>query len=285
MISTKLFSKAINACINRIKQLTKKEQSETADIVVEPPKTATMFTEEVSSMSREEREERFFYWLDNDYIPDRMKNFVNVELSFVDRKNVLHKLELLVFPDYLTIGTDDDHMIVPLWPLTAQRIADKWDCVLPTTKLVSKLWNAAPGKVPPQPWGPPYGAEMMSTDRINKHNKRVDETMLKLHIDRSKLVAGHKKDTVITNKLIQYYNKVAIFGWHQLNGIPIQPLYLGHINRYGDYSGGIRLISLNCTLDGQRDRLDRIMKDPILSVGVSAEGPLQLIRQPGVEKP
>jgi len=37
-------------------------------------------------------------------------------------------------------------------------------------------------------------------------------------------------------------NRVAIYGWHKMDGIPIQPLYTGHINWYVDYSHGIRLV-------------------------------------------
>ena len=35
-------------------------------------------------------------------------------------------------------------------------------------------------------------------------------------------------------------NRVAIYGWHYLNGQPIQPTYAGHVDWYIDYSHGIR---------------------------------------------
>ncbi len=39
-----------------------------------------------------------------------------------------------------------------------------------------------------------------------------------------KLIAGHKKDVVITNRLLTMPKRVAIYGWHRPNGSPIQPL-------------------------------------------------------------
>jgi hypothetical protein len=61
---------------------------------------------------------------------------------------------------------------------------------------------------------------------------------------RKGLIAGIKKDIVQTEKLKAYPNKdrVAIYGWHRLNGKPIQPLYLGHVWWYVDYSQGLRLV-------------------------------------------
>ena len=58
-----------------------------------------------------------------------------------------------------------------------------------------------------------------------------------------KLVAGHKKDVVITNKVFTKPGKVAIYGWHKPDGKPIQPLYTGHAESQVDYSHGIRLAS------------------------------------------
>jgi hypothetical protein len=61
---------------------------------------------------------------------------------------------------------------------------------------------------------------------------------------RKGLIAGIKKDIVQTEKLKAYPNndRVAIYGWHRLNGKPIQPLYLGHVWWYVDYSQGVRLV-------------------------------------------
>ena len=248
--------------------------------------TASQFVTGLMNQSRSQREESFLNALLQGLVPQHMKSFVEVPFSFIDANSMTHSIVLNVLPDYLKIGTDDDSFRVPLWPLTAQKIADAWECVLPTTRIVSLLWQHAVNKLPPQPWGPPYDASMMSTQRIVDHNKRVEVTAKSLSADLSKLTAGHKKDVVITNKLVVKPQQVAIFGWHQLNGKNIQPLYLGHENTYADYSHGIRMISFACTLDGQPDDVRRIMQDPILHGALvdhaSDEGPMKLVRQPGV---
>lgn len=246
------------------------------------PKTATDFVAETATLSREDREARFLEWLLEGHVPARMRTFLPVKATFVDTAGSARTLEVYTLPDYLQIGTDDDSFIVPLWPLTAQRLADEWECLLPTTKMVTFFWNAALWKVPPQPWGPPYDHSMMSTDRIIAHNARVEATMASGGVDRSQLVAGHKKDVVITNRLAAKPKNVAIFGWHRPNGRPIQPLYLGHVNTYGDYSHGIRLTLRDCVLDGQPALLDDVLQDPNLCSILSDEGPMTVVRQPDV---
>jgi len=61
---------------------------------------------------------------------------------------------------------------------------------------------------------------------------------------RKGLIAGIKKDVVIIEKLSRDSkpNRVAIYGWQKPDGKPIQPLYIGHVNWYVDYSHGIRLV-------------------------------------------
>lgn len=246
------------------------------------PKTATEFLVDIQSSTREEREELFFSNLIDGYVPLHMRFLRSIKLSFVDAQGKGRLLEVHVMPDYLRVGTQDDSVIVPLWPLTAQRVADVWNCVLPTPKMVSMIWYAAKWKVPPSPWGPPYDHSMMSTSRIFMHNSRVTATMKTMGVTESGIVAGHKKDVVLTNRLVAKPDNVAIFGWHKTNGKPIQPLYLGHVNTYGDYSHGIRLILRECTMDGVTVDLTDVLRDPNVCDVLSDEGPLALVRQPGV---
>ncbi len=239
------------------------------------------FVKSIGGFDVKKREDMFLHALLYGHVPTKMRTFVNVSTHFVDTLGKEHDLVLRVLPDYLMIGNDVDNFRVPLWPITAQKIADAWNCVLPTTKLVSIIWGAA-SKLSPQPWGPPYDASMMSTDRILKHNARVNVSVIALNVSVGTLLAGHKKDVVLTNQLVKKPKQVAIFGWHQLNGKPIQPLYLGHENLYSDYSHGIRLLSFECELDGCPEDLRVVMQDPVLSIAVSSEGPLQLLRYPNV---
>lgn len=203
-------------------------------------------------------------------VPTHMRSFCPVTAALPDGRT----LTLYVLPDYLCVGTDSDYVRVPMQPLNAQAVADALNCVLPTTKMVDLIWSAAVNKVMPLPWGPPYDASMMSTSRISVHNARISAQLTKAGLDPMALTAGHKKDVVVTTKLVKQPKQVAIYGWTQLNGKPIQPLYLGHESLYADYSHGIRLLSRRCEIDGIEDDLFRVLSDPELCSSVSSEGPV-----------
>lgn len=245
--------------------------------------TATQFIASIQGMDRATRERAFLDTLLAGHIPQSMRTFAYFGIHYNDANGQPHDLVVQVLPDYLTIGTDDDRFRVPLNPLTAQHVADVWDCVFPTYLLVNLIWHAAAGKVPPQPWGPPYDATMMSTDRMVAQNVKIETTMRSMNIDPTGLVAGHKKDVIMTTQLASHPQQVSIYGWMQSNGSPIQglPLYMGHENTYADYSHGNRMVARDCILDGSPDDLGRILMDSVLCTGVSAEGPLPFLRQPG----
>jgi hypothetical protein len=57
---------------------------------------------------------------------------------------------------------------------------------------------------------------------------------------------------------------VAIYGWHKLDGKPIQPLYTGHVDWYVDYSHGIRLIHRTIWVNGKSMDYVDVMKDKVL---------------------
>jgi hypothetical protein len=78
------------------------------------------------------------------------------------------------------------------------------------------------------------------------------------------LIDGIKKDIVLTSKMLTAPNKVAIYGWYQFNGKPIQPLYTGHINCYVDYSHGARLIYKKIKVNNQMMDYEEILKDAFL---------------------
>ena len=45
--------------------------------------------------------------------------------------------------DYIAIGSNKDYLYIPLTPLTAQYLADKMSCMLPTKKIVDIIYNKA----------------------------------------------------------------------------------------------------------------------------------------------
>src|SRR5206468_8191005 len=121
-------------------------------------------------------------------------------------------------------------------------IAGALNCALPTHKMVNDIYSAAEVKLAPSPI-PPSPA-MTTVLVFSNHNAivRAQRTeQLKAH-PLGALVAGHQKDVVIAAGLASAPGKVAIYGWHQTNGAPIQPLYLGHTAAWVDYSQCIRLV-------------------------------------------
>ena len=248
--------------------------------VPDVPKTATQFINEVKLFSLSHRDEVARQYLLDGHVPSHMRSFVDVTQTFRSVDGNTHTLTLSVLPDVLCIGTDDDYVRIPLTPLTAQQICDAWGCMLPTTRMSDIIWHAAVNKLQPLPWGPPYDASMQSTDRVVVHNQRINDLIKKNGFDATKLSAGHKKDVVMTPRLVKKPKQVSIYGWHQLNGKPIQPLYLGHENTYEDYSHGLRMVSLSCILDGQPASVQDIMADANMCTAVTSEGANSTVSQP-----
>ncbi len=93
------------------------------------------------------------------------------------------------------------------------------------------------------------------------------------------LISGHKKDVVLTNRLSEILGRVAIYGWHRLSGIPIQPLTVVHGANYADYSHGIRLVSNVVLIDGKPRSIYEVLEDPKLATILSDEGPIRKILQ------
>jgi hypothetical protein len=97
------------------------------------------------------------------------------------------------------------------------------------------------------------------------------------------LIGGTKKDVVISNRIRNELKPlvpkpVVIYGWHQLNGVPIQSLYNGHGETYADYSHGIRLVQEAVLLNGSPTTVSAILKDSDFSAILSDEGPIPFPR-------
>lgn len=163
-----------------------------------------------------------------------------------------------VTSDYLSIGTDADWSRVPLTAMAAQQIADSFQCFLPTRKIVDDIYEAARVKLAPMP----MFAFRDSPVTMYQHHLIIEG----LRNGRKGLIAGIKKDVVIASLLTRSAkpNRIAIYGWHQLNGKPIQPLYAGHVNWYVDYSHGVRLVKRTIQINGRPYDYVQVMQDPLL---------------------
>lgn len=233
--------------------------------------------EKARTLERKAREEILVAEILDGNVPDSWRRFVEVTVTRTNAGSV-HRLTMAVAPDYLTVGTDADGWLAPLSPQAAERIADRLGCMLPTRRMVDDIYAAAAIKLEPQPMTP--GPDMTTVTAFLAHNGLVRTQRLasaggpRL----GALVAGHKKDVVLTPKLATSPGKVAIYGWHRANGQPIQPLYLGHTDAWVDYSHGIRLVRREMTLDGVATTADAILADSAKAFLLSDEGVIATAR-------
>lgn len=181
---------------------------------------------------------------------------ISVRLKTSDGRVV--KAQYYVSPDYLAVGTDADFLRIPLTPHTAQAIADSLHCFLPTRKMVDDIYRAAAIKLEPRPLT--QERERMATFR--QHHALIEGERR----GRKGLIAGIKKDVVISNAVAAdpRPDRVAIYGWHRLDGKPVQPLYCGHVAHYVDYSHGIRLVYEMIKVNDKWMHYTEILGDPEL---------------------
>ena len=192
-------------------------------------------------------------------VPSFLKKFVAINVQITDSSTgKIIKATYFVAPDYLSVGTDANWARVNITPYAAQKIADRFHCFLPTRKMVDDIYKAAKVKLEPVP----MYAFRDSTPTMYQHHLIVEGQRK----GRKGLIAGIQKDVVISGRLLHDSkpDRVAIYGWHKLNGEPIQPLYTGHIYWWVDYSQGIRLVYRKIKVNGKwLDYVD-VMKDPVL---------------------
>jgi hypothetical protein len=234
--------------------------------------TGSAFIKSVTRLSREEREAAIRRELFAGNIPSFLRKLRTVEVTDTTADGVHHSVSYEVMPDYLAIGSDRDFVRMPMTPNTAQAFCDAFGFVLPTRKMVNDIWVAAKTHLDPRP----LTVERESPLTFLQHH-RIIEDQLK-GVERGTFVAGIKKDVVVTNRLGEKPQRVAIYGWHYVNGQPIQPLYVGHVDWYVDYSHGIRPVRRAMRVDGVERSFDKIITDPQLSGLISDEGVITVSR-------
>jgi hypothetical protein len=220
---------------------------------------ATAFYKTVAAWKWKQRDSLALQEILSGNIPSFYKKFSRIHTSIFDSVSgkVIHAY-YFVAPDYLSIGTDDDWARIPLTPMAAQKIADSFHCFLPTRKMVDDIYKQATVKLEPVPM---YAFRDSSVTMWQHH--LIVEGQRKLH---KGLIAGIKKDVVLSG-LVSRYSKPdheAIYGWHKLDGKAIQPLYVGHINWWVDYSHGIRLVYENIWVNGKKMKYTEVLADPVL---------------------
>ncbi len=208
-------------------------------------------------------------------LPSFLRYFVPVRISLKDSStgkeiNAIY----YVAPDYLSIGSSGDWARVCITPYAAQRIADSFQCFLPTRKMVDDIYRAA--VIRPEPV--PMYAFRDSTPTMWQHHLVIEGQRKGM----KGLIAGIKKDVVLSAKISRdkKANRVAIYGWHQPDGTPIQPLYTGHVYWWVDYSQGIRLVYRRVKVDGKWMDYTDLLKDNKLRRLLCDEAECDFFRYP-----
>jgi len=219
-----------------------------------------------------EREEQLYREVARGNVPIFLRWLVPVELrgSIGGRE---HVLLFAAAPDYHAVGSDTDFIRMPMTPQLAQRLCNRFDCSLPTPRMVDAIWRQSDYRLVPQPI--PASPEMVTVETFCRHNLMIEEQRRRAGAAAGLLLSGIKKDIVITPQLALRPPppRVAIYGWHYPTGQPIQPLSLVHRASYADYSHGVRLVASDVQLDGQPRRLSDLLRDRSMAALVSDEGP------------
>lgn len=225
--------------------------------------TGSAFMKRIMDLPREEREEEIFRAAASGNIPDFLRRPVTLMAVFDDLESKSHTLEYEVMPDYLAIGSDEDFCRIPMNPRTAQRLADLFGASLLTPKLSDHIWLQAPVKLTPFNYVPVGNANELVT-KFEAHNAQIEKQLAEAGASHGQLMAGIKKDVVISSRIADRPDRVVIYGWHKTDGTPIQPVYSGHVYWYVDYSHGIRFMNRQVKLDGYPADACELLKDPVL---------------------
>ena len=202
--------------------------------------SGSAFKDQIASLSLEDRENQIYQQIINGNVPDFLRNLIPI--SFTETiQDSTYEVTYYAIPDYLAVGSDSDYFLMPMTPILAQKISNSLDFTLPTKQMVDQIWSHASVKLSPAPIT--ASPQMTTIPVMWQHNLMVKDQRAPTLDDEplGALVAGHKKDVIISNKI--YGNssrRVVIYGWHYQNGNPIQPVYSGHAETYADYSHGIR---------------------------------------------
>lgn len=192
-------------------------------------------------------------------------------------RSATYRVTIWVMPDYLSLGSDQDFVRIPVTPDTAQKIADQYNCVLPNPYLVDLIFRKASKRIRPILFK--SSEKIVTSEAFLQHDRMIQQKLSGLKMGEH-LVAGHKKDVILANGLVTQPDRVALYGLHVDETTKIQPMSLANPKSYVDYSHGVRLISNRIQINGVYYSLREVLVHPTLSQLVSPKGPLKISRIP-----
>jgi len=169
-------------------------------------------------------------------------------------------ISVYAMPDYFAVGSNHDYVRFPMWPAMAQAIARQYDLSLPTRTVVDAIWNEA-GRT-----GAQLPASSLATTSfirseedepylnspgfVLQRDREINDLMASRGIRPGTLIAGPKKELVVSNGAARNDRQIHFYGLYDANGKPIQrgPAHgpLGY--RHDEYALGIRFLSQMVTV-------------------------------------
>ncbi len=229
------------------------------------------FAKRTSGMSGKDRQRAALEEIKRGNVPSFLRALKPLWISDYTEDGKSLTAVIWVMPDYLSIGSDKDFLRIPLTLPSATAIASELGCILPTRKIVNEIYNQSSIHLKPQPLPP--GPQMRSSRYFLKHQKMIEKQ--RAGCPSGELTSGHKKDIVLTNRLLRRPDRIAIYGWHKSDREPIQPLSTVHGARYADYSHGVRLIWSTVWINGEARSIYEILQNPVLASLLSYEGVIE----------
>jgi hypothetical protein len=226
------------------------------------------FAGRIAAMPPARREAAILAELERGNVPDFLRTFKPIHTSITTPEGTRIDATYFVSPDYLSVGSDNDFLRMPMTPRTAQAAADAFGCALITRKMSNDIFAQAELRLDPKP----LTVDREKVETFLRHHEMIEAQRREKSARLGLLVAGVKKDVVLSRRLSERPGRVAIFGWQFSDGRAIQPLSVVHGETYVDYSHGVRLVSGVMLVGGNTCNIKEIWGDGRWCGLVSDEG-------------
>lgn len=198
-----------------------------------------------------------------------------------------HEGVLFIASQPFAVGDVDDYVIVSVTADTAQLLADRYHCLLPTTKIVDLLHEAATQEQSPHTQ--PANDRMATKAAMQEHSEDVQFAVGGKYPG---LADNCGKHWVLTNRLNNKPEGTAAnYGWYDPKAPYVsasgyrmwQTLGTRHNTAHVDSSQTLTLVVDEMIVDGQVRSTRDVLADPELCGLLSSEGVLTFLRYPTSE--
>lgn len=233
---------------------------------------------QLGSLSKIERENAILEQIELGNIPDFLRRPKAVIIKGPDGGEV----KTYVMPDYIAIGSNEDFVRLPLSPIIAQALAQKYGFSLPTKTIVEETYQQAGKRVVGPSYSHPAEFQINSAflDSAGFYLRSDQDIKAQLQgVPLGTLVAGGKKELVVSPFVSgrQASEAIDFYGLYGTDGIPIQRTP-GHGRecgyRHTEYALGVRFVSPVVVVtksSGERKvvRIDEALRDPEIAKMIS----------------